>query len=665
MQQFEEVKRHKPSIIYIPNVDIWYRTLGEAAVRTFSGLLRSLAPTDPVLLLAVLEEGPDEEDKNITQINATYEARMLRDLFGYSMKNQFKLPRPDEPARREYFDTVIDYIRKAPSEFPEPESRKRRRLPDLPVALADDSPQGPTQEDLKAQKKKDRQTLNMLKLHIQSVMDQIKLKYKKFRSPVIDERDFAYLYDEQNPQMLTTDLDEEQRQQQEMFRPYEKDKDDKGNGVLREVATGKLYYNMEIVTIEKRLSNGFYKRPKDFLADIKRLAKDAKTSGDQDRTLKANEMLANVEVDMAALEQQQPALVAECEAVYEREQERERARLRKAREAERRGEEVPRVVPNVPPPQASKTTTESSGPVKLGQEIPGGRPPLFPFTPTRLPTIGPNTNSNLWSTTNGSHQSHQTNGATVPSRSHEDSEMVDSQQDIYEQHGQEPHHSAMSPSQPNTQGMSQRSAHTRLPPGSQVEQIHNSASTTTSGLKTGSGEKSNRSSGPYSYNTQMSNGVQPVDHPNFSILPEARGGSQLPDTQEQSYSSQSQPDPSQSSQTMGPPQPPGDRRQSITALLNNPSGAEQPPSGQASQPSRIILNDDFVNAFQKELVKRSSGLSVEQLEQVNASMMDAIWKGRGDWNRNHVAKNVERAFNETVKDIEQCQTVMNPSQPKD
>jgi hypothetical protein len=589
---------------------------------------------------------------------------MLRDLFGYSLKNQYKLARPDELARSEYFSAIIDYIRKRPDEFPEPENRKRRKLPQLPEAPAEEAPTGPSKADLKARKKKDRQTLNMLKLHIQPVMDQLKSKYKKFRTPVIDDRDIAYLYDEQDPQTLTTDLNQEQQQQQQLFRPFELDKDEKGVPGLREVASGKFYYNLEIVTIEKRLSNGYYKRPKDFLADIKRLAKDAKASGDQDRTLKANEMLANVEVDMATLEQSLPALCAECEAVYERDQERERDRMQKMREAERRGEEVPKVVPNVPPQQASKTTTETSGPVRLGQDIPGVRPPLLPVTPSRL--HGPSSMSNQWSTTNGSHQ---TNGSIVPSRPFDDSEMVDSQQEIVDQQGQDTRE-AFSPSQPNTQGQTftQHSAHTRVAPGSQAEQYHNSASTTTSGQKTS--DKSARSSGPYSLNTQMSNGVRPGDHPDFSILPEARGGSQLPDTQEQQYSSQSQPGSQPSNTTTMAPPP--HRRSSITALLNNPgqdgsgdSNEAQPSCEEPKKQKSLVIDENSFNKFHEELVKRSSGLSVEQLEQVNASMMDVIWKGRGNWNRLHVMYAVLEAFNETVRDIEACQAVLGPSQPKD
>ena len=641
-------------MIYIPNVDVWYRTLGESAIRTFSGLLRSIAPTEPVLLLGILERGLDDEDKDVSQHNHTFETRMLRDLFGYSKQNQFELVRPDNHARLEYFSALIDYIRKSPKEFPEPANRKRRKLAELPVAPAEESPvKGPTKDDLKAQKKKDRHMLNMLKLNIQFVMDQIRLKYKKFRTPPIEDKDIAYLYDEQNPDVLTTDLSEEQRQQQQLFRPYEVDKDDKGVAGLREVASGKFYYNLEIVTIEKRLSNGYYKRPRDFVADIKRLAKDAKTLGDQERTLKANEMLANVEVDMMKLEQAEPAMVAECEQVYFRDQERERERMQKAREAERRGEEVPKIVPNVPPQQASKTTTESTGPVMLGQEVPGGRPPLFPLTPSRLHRPSPA--SNQWSMTNGSHPSHQTNGSAVPSRPHEDSEMMDSQADPYELHSQQQHHS---PSQPNTQSaFSQRSAHTRLMQGSQVEQYQNSASTTTSGQKTS--DKSARSSGPYSVH---SNGVPRGDGPDFGQLPEARGGSQLPDTQEQQYSSQSVASQS-SQQNMGPPNPPR-RENSISALLNNPTEQQLVETEEQSSapPSRKVLDEGTLDSFLGELVRRSSGLSVEQLEQVNAAMMDVVWKMRGEWNRNQVMYRVQDAFNATIKDIEACQKIMGPSQ---
>ena len=82
---FTEVRRHKPSVIYIPNIDAWYATLsGTIALITFRTMLRSIPPTDPVLLLATAEcekaELPDG---------------MFRDFFGYSRKNRMEIKGPE------------------------------------------------------------------------------------------------------------------------------------------------------------------------------------------------------------------------------------------------------------------------------------------------------------------------------------------------------------------------------------------------------------------------------------------------------------------------------------------------------------------------------------------------------------------------------------------
>ncbi|GAB7354435.1 hypothetical protein MBLNU459_g4924t1 [Dothideomycetes sp. NU459] len=641
VQLFEEIKRHKPSVIYIPDVDTWYRTLGDSVIRTFTGLLRSLPPTDPVLLLGVIELGVDEDP----------DRAMMRDLFGYSTKNSFHLDRPDEMARREYFSNLVDHIKRSPMEFPDPANRKKRVLDKLPEAPMLEQPKGPTKADLKAQRKQDRHTLNMLKLHIQQVMDQIKIKYRKFRTPIIDDGLIGYLYDEQNPDMLTTDLGHEQAQQLQ-FRPYELTADEKGVTGLRETATGKFYYNIEIVTIEKRLSNGYYKRPKDFLADIKRLAKDARTSGDPERTLKANEMVANVEVDMTNLETNFAALTAECEAVYNREQARERERLEKAQQARNEGRPVPTIVPNVPPQVSNTTGDQSSGPVHLGEDIPGQRH-FPPYTPSRLP--GPSSLSNGYSAnaSNGP----QSNGSTVPSRPHEDTDMADSQDHLILTNPQERAGFAdyETPDRPNTQHTyTQTSAHTQMVPGSQLRDYHNSASTTTSGNKTS--DRSNRSSGPYSAPTNgSSNGGRSGIVPEFGDA----GGSQLPDTQpEHLTSSQSQPasSASQSSpQGMGPP-PQNRVSSNVHSLLNT----DKEPTAPAA---RVTPADSAkLEKLHSEMARLSSGLSIEQLEQVMASLMEAVWNTKNMTDRNMVMDAVGAAFNLTMQDIERCQKVLDPSQ---
>ena len=327
VQLFTEVKRHKPSVIYIPNVDAWYRTLSDAVISTFLGLLKSLSPSDPVLLLGVLEG----DEKFV-------DPQMIKDLFGFTKRNQYSLRKPNQDGRQAFFRPLIEYLSRSPQQFPDPANRKPRILEKLDVAPAapSTSTQPLSKEQLKAQKKKDRHTLNVLKLRIQPIMEQIKLKYKKFRAGVVDDNAIRYLFEEEDPQIVTSDLPHHIRAQA-MFRPYEKSTDEHGEPGLRESASGKFYYNLEIVTIEKRLANGYYKRPKDFLADIKKLTKDARTLGDQDRQIKAQELQTNVEVDMASIELDAPLFAAECEALYQREMQRQKRSAREASDSRHEG----------------------------------------------------------------------------------------------------------------------------------------------------------------------------------------------------------------------------------------------------------------------------------------------------------------------------------------
>ena len=97
-----EVRRHKPSVIYIPNVDVWFRSVAEVVISTFLGLLRSLAPTEPVLVLGVIESKDGYMDP-----------RMIKDLFGFSKRNQFEIPAPDRVRPTFEMDIRIAYMQAA------------------------------------------------------------------------------------------------------------------------------------------------------------------------------------------------------------------------------------------------------------------------------------------------------------------------------------------------------------------------------------------------------------------------------------------------------------------------------------------------------------------------------------------------------------------------
>lgn len=654
IQLFNEAKRHKPSVIYIPAVNIWYESLPEAALRMFHMMLRDIQANEPILLLGVMEQENENDRLN---------PRMMKDLFPYTSKNVYDLQRPDGDARREFFTEVANYIRMSPTDFPDPDNRKKRILPELPYAPIIEPVIDPRElaGREKAQRKQDRMTLNKLKISIQPIMDQLKKAYRSFFNAALKEEWYSYLLTETAPNNITTDLAPEQQQEQEQTREFAFSKDNKGVDVLLHIQSGNKYYNLDLKNIEQRLSNGYYKRPRDFLFDIKTLAKDSKTIGDKDRTVKANEMVTNVEVDIEGIIQSNPALAAECDAVYLRELEREKKAKEKREEDLALGKEAAMVAPV--PPQQSATTAETSGPIVLGEPVPpfNAAPPVTPVRP-HLPAAP---------LTNGT--SGDQNGSTVPSRTDEDTHMTDSQDlDAHTQHRE-----FQTPGGMGTQTQkSQMSARTFIAPHSNPHDYHNSASTTTSGKKT-----SDRSSGARfstQYNTQSTNGTGPVGAPDFSEMAPQPGGSQLPDTQGLSSSYMSAPSlrqlpanltslpefpsedassqapPSQASSHHGMPAPAVPRGPSaITAILNDRDEEPHP---------QLLLDETQLASLHDLLVTSSSGCSLEQLEQINATLMETIWEDRREWNRNKAMHHVGEAFNRIIRDIEEMQKLQRQSQ---
>lgn len=61
--------------------------MGQQVIKTFNGLLRTLSPTDPILVLGVMELRSNQASPN---------QEMMRELFSRSRKNYFLLDRPGE-----------------------------------------------------------------------------------------------------------------------------------------------------------------------------------------------------------------------------------------------------------------------------------------------------------------------------------------------------------------------------------------------------------------------------------------------------------------------------------------------------------------------------------------------------------------------------------------
>jgi hypothetical protein len=557
-------------------------------------------------------------------------------------------------------------------------NRKKRKLEVLQIA-PEVPPKPPTKEEIKAIKKRDHQLLNLLKVNLQPIMDQIKKKYRSFRAPVIPPIQIQYLFEETDESRVSADIQELQ------FRPYEKAQNKEGVWGLRDSSNGNFFYNLEIVTIEERLSNGYYARPKDFLADVRSLAKDAKHIGDKEKTLKANELLSNVEVDIAGVEAN-PAF-ADCENVYQRQLQRVREQADKQKAKQRAQIEAGESVAE------GSGLNSTPGPVTLGVTIPGTRP-FTGGTPPR-----PSSGLSNGISANGE-ITHASNGTSVPSRGSGDVQMGgtdDHFQGIQPPNQQWPR---MPHGPSNLSGyatgagtqLSQRSGFQEIPHDTSPTALINDASTTTSGKKTSEG-----------WSTQATNGIA---HPESSSpIEKLAGDSQLPDTQghgsqltqptqgdgsgssEESWlhsqahglakghlSYPSQTPSSGNSYSQNPAVPPfnaptpaprltsSTRPASMANILND--SPVEPTSSQLSSQRDLIEPDSlFIDDLLRTLTEQSSGCSVEQLEQINRELMEKLWEMRGEWNRSMVAMKLIEVFNETIGDIEEMQKIMASSQP--
>ncbi|EAQ89113.1 hypothetical protein CHGG_05732 [Chaetomium globosum CBS 148.51] len=511
VSRFTEVKRHKPSVIFVPSVDIWWSSITDAAITTFTTLLRSIPPSDPVLLLATSECMPEQLAPEI-----------LKELFGFSKKNRAVVERPERIHR----------------------------------------------------------------------------KYRKFRQPVIPFAQIAYLFDEADPNFVRPDIVQTEN------RPYEIAKDKEGTEGIRETATGKFFYNLESTTIEERLANGYYARPIDFYKDINRLYLDAKNSGDRDRTLKANELRTNVEVDVHDIGQTLANQGIRFEEIFQRQLQR----VKEAEEKARKRKALQPVVDLIQSDIPGDGDSDSQGP---WPHI-GGRPPLGDST-----------------------------RATAGTQ------------------------------------FSQRSAVTSIPPGVSPSAILNDASTTKNIMHTQRPWVSTRAAiRPFSA-SQAASGREWAHSQAAAMAqghPSAPGGNGAPWARPQVavlrlFEFQMTISPS-SSQTTARSQKnliqrahsgsKGGPGTSLASLTRGHNSLRQSGSNASSQ--QPVIHDGSLYEFLQTLADRTSGCSVEQLEQIYRELMDEIWKTRHEWNRMTVLNTLISVFNDTIGDIELVQGALVDSQ---
>ncbi|QLQ77807.1 hypothetical protein HG537_0A00540 [Torulaspora globosa] len=304
VQSFLEARKRQPSVIYIPNLEIWSMAIPESVILTLSSLLRSLQGEERILLLAVSESLNDSMASPIEFLE-----------FG---SNVIHIRKPSASQRTNYFKSISELLRMKPTFFIT--TRKRRKpLPRLPLAKDHDISRGLVdgetkldsdellRKKLKSFQHQDMRLKNLLKIKLSGLMDLFKSRYKRFRKPPIEDSLLIHLFEP------PTDPN---------WQPaYVKD-----DNMILEVATGRKFYNMDLDLVEERLWNGYYSEPKQYLKDIELIYRDAATTGDRERIIKASEMFANAQ--MGVEEMSTPDFIQECKATRQRDLERQELYLR-------------------------------------------------------------------------------------------------------------------------------------------------------------------------------------------------------------------------------------------------------------------------------------------------------------------------------------------------
>lgn len=306
VQGFIEARKRQPSIIFIPNIDIWSKSVPISVVSTLASLFGALKSKEKVLLLGVAET-PENElmfDESTTQL-----------FFHDSIYN---IEKPQISEREEYFKSIVNVLKMKPNSF-NTERKRSKPLAKLPVVPINSLPENiddegkplSADEILRRKLKKfqyhDMKLKNVLKIKLSGLMDLFKNRYKRFRKPTVDDSFLVHLFEP------STDPN---------WQPlYIKD----GHMIL-EVSTGRKFYNMDLDIVEERLWNGYYSEPKQFLRDIELIYLDANTMGDRERVIKASEMFANAQMGIEDLST--PELVKECKITRKRDEERQQLYLK-------------------------------------------------------------------------------------------------------------------------------------------------------------------------------------------------------------------------------------------------------------------------------------------------------------------------------------------------
>ncbi|KAH9928867.1 uncharacterized protein B0H18DRAFT_874349 [Fomitopsis serialis] len=338
VQLFVDAKRHQPSVIYIPSLVGWCAAVSETTRTTVRAMLDTLAPTDPVLLLAVVD-GP-----------FLSLPRDVRSWFGPTRDNRVELTHPAPLQREQFFEGLLKDVRRPPNQFPDGVQRKKRVLEELPVAPPLE-PRQPTAAELAVQEENDQRVITLLRYRLGPILQELKRKFKRFTKRAMEEYNYDFNVVHQEVEVVTTNVkirtngDGIVEMTGEQHTEHVDQPQVNGiNGVheaaapIPPIPPQPPLFDMDLERMHLELYRNRYLTPDDFLDDIRKIVHntEVRIHEDPDRLFRAKAMLTAAEVSINDFD---PSFRLECQRMAARER-RRREEYRKNKEKEKEAQEA-------------------------------------------------------------------------------------------------------------------------------------------------------------------------------------------------------------------------------------------------------------------------------------------------------------------------------------
>ncbi|KAG5642143.1 hypothetical protein DXG03_003573 [Asterophora parasitica] len=641
VQLFVEAKRHQPSVIYIPSVLGWCAAVSETSRSTLRAMLDTLAPTDPILLLVVVDGDYSDLPHDV------------KAWFGPSKDNRIALFPPSPNHRAEFFAPLIKDVQRPPNQFADGVKRKPRVLEKLPIAPPLE-PRKLTAVELAAQEENDQWVITLLKYRLGPILTELKRKFKRFTKRATEE----YNFEEEilvpveaaaapvapgppDPPLVNGVIDMTQTAEQEVL-AEQTVPEGLVNGVVhhheelpaeqqQQIAVVQLppLFDIDLEKMHSDLFKGRYLTPQDFLDDVGKMVHNANARSHEgyDRLLKAQAMFTTAQVSIQEFD---PQFRLECERMAVRERKR-REDYQKAREKGKDKGKSPEELSNGP----------VNGMRRSGRNN-GQQPELGITDPVQLERRLKRQRSN--EATSDSHVSEEETGL---SRDAKRSRINDDDDDPLNIVGRAP--------QPRVHFATEIETGSQpvpvVPPPNDTDMVVDDAPTAP------------RSGG---FDPSLLN---PMPSPNIDINPFFNGASTSSHAGEKPPSPAafepsnnflaSAPLPAPVSAPSPPHTPSAQRSRTTTKSPEAPNQNQNIP---ASPPSMVIeriptplpdfhIDDTLVDELQRRFCDDTDELTIEELEHLRATCLGCVWRHRTEWDRDALLKELLNVVKEFVAEV--------------